>query len=180
MASWTSDASKRLPNALLHQAFNEFSMFLSSVSGYRVKIDVVFYKREGWTPFPCWIIDYGFPSLSLSMQSFTNVLQLFKIINKEIYSKVLIFVISLKWSKELTGRPWQKVLILIFQSFFIWATCSKILIVGFCDVDSKACFVCWWNFRDAGCVKPLSQARHLIYTKLEEWKHEKDKQALHT
>ena len=32
---------------LLHQTFNEFSIFLYSVSGYRVEIDVVFYKREG-------------------------------------------------------------------------------------------------------------------------------------
>ena len=47
MASWTSDASKRLLNALLHQTFNEFSIFLYGVSGHRVEIDVVFYKKEG-------------------------------------------------------------------------------------------------------------------------------------
>ena len=167
---------------LLHQTFNEFSIFLYSVSGYRVEIDVVFYKREGWTPFPCWIIDYGFPSPSLSMQSFTNVFQWFQNYGFGKFLRSIDFLIRLKWSKskEFTGSPLSKVLIMLIQSYFIWATCSKILIVGFCDVDSKACFVCWWNFRDAGCVKPLLQARHLIYTKLEEWKHEKDKQALHT
>ena len=83
--------------------------------------------------------------------------------------------------QKIDRKSWSKVLIMIFQSSFIWATCSKILLVRFCDVDSKACFVCWWNFRDAGCVKPLLHARHLIYTKVEEKKHEKDKkQALHT
>ena len=44
----------------------------------------------------------------------------------------------------------------------------KKMIVGFFGISSKVCFVCWWNFRDACCVKPLLQARHLIYTKSKE------------
>ena len=91
MASWTSDASKRLLNALLQQTFNEFTIFLYSVSGHRVEIDVVIYKKKVEHHFLVGLSTMA----SLHYLSPCKVLQMFyswsKSSIREISSKVLIF-----------------------------------------------------------------------------------------
>ena len=153
---------------LLRQTFNEFSIFLSSAlqcrwAQSRNRCCVLQERRLNtislldyrlWLPF----------TISLDAKFY----KCFTVVHNHQFGKFLqkywFFLVRWQWSKELTGTPWPKVLIVIFQSSVIWGTCSKI-----CGISSKVlCFVCWWNFRDAGCVKPLLQTRHLIHTNLEE------------